>query len=87
LDINGTNFTPNARFHLEIRNVPVNKGQVVLRDHAFDSKGDFQIFESFKIATVSVDADLPDIIVSILDEGSGVTASVHVSPRPFVVRV
>jgi hypothetical protein len=87
LDINGTNFTPNARFHLEIRNVPVKKGDVVLRDHAFDGKGDFQIFESFEIVPVSVDAVLPDIIVSILDEGSGVTASVHVSPRPFVVRV
>jgi hypothetical protein len=86
LEITGANFTPNAVYHLTISNVPGKAGDV-LRSHLFDGNGAFQIFESFEIATVNVDANLPDIIVSIRDDGSGGTASVHVFPGPFVVRV
>jgi hypothetical protein len=87
LEITGTNFTPNARFHLIISNVPVKKGNDVIRDHAFDEEGGFEIFESFEIQEVSVNAHLPNIIVSVRDEKSGFIASKQVFPGPFVVRV
>jgi hypothetical protein len=87
LDITGIHFTPHARFHLTISNVPAKNGNDVIRDHEFDENGDFAIFESFEIQEVSSSAHLPNIIVSVRDESSGFIASKQVFPGPFVVRV
>jgi hypothetical protein len=85
LDITGSNFTPNSTFHLTISNVPGKTGDLV-RDHSFDAKGAFQIFESFEKVFVSVDASLPKIIVLIIDNATGGFAERETSPEPFVIR-
>jgi hypothetical protein len=85
LEMTGINFTSNGGFHLTISNVPGKTGDI-LRAHSFDETGAFHIIESFEIATVSVDAHLPNIVVAIRDDVSGVFLTQQISPSPFVVR-
>ena len=77
--------TPGRPFHLTISHMPGKSGDIH-RDHSFDGHGVFNLLESFEIATVSGDADVPSIEIKLRDDTTGESASAHVAPEPFFVR-
>jgi hypothetical protein len=44
------------------------------------------LLESFEIATVSGEANVPSIEIILRDDTTGESASAHVAPEPFFVR-
>jgi hypothetical protein len=85
LAIDVTKGTPKGSFHMTISHMPGKSGDIH-RDHSFDGHGVFNLLESFEVATVSREADVPNIEIILRDDTTGKSASAHVAPNPFFVR-